>query len=151
MGHIQKRSGKHTLARQKNRVYKKKYFHFIHTQAFIILDTDHCKCFFDQNFIRLQIIMYKLSASKSTGKFLKFYFFGIILTLHEFGFGIFARIFVKPIFFMPFSSVPSLGMDSSVNLGMPRNEHFLPRNNRSHSESIPQNFFGTKFRCQPYF
>jgi hypothetical protein len=51
---------------------------------------------------------------------------------------------------MPFSSVPSLGMDSSVNLGMPRNEHFLPRNNGSHSESIPRNFVGTKFRCQPY-
>ncbi len=29
----------------------------------------------------------------------------------------------------------------SVNLGMPRNEQFLPRNNVSHSESIPQNFF----------
>jgi hypothetical protein len=27
--------------------------------------------------------------------------------------------FVKLIFFMPFSSVPSLGIDSSVNLGMP--------------------------------
>jgi hypothetical protein len=52
------------------------------------------------------------------------------------------------LFFMPFSSVPSLGNDSSVNFGMPRNEHFLPRNNGSHSESIPRNFFGTKFRCQ---
>ncbi len=48
-----------------------------------------------------------------------------------------------------FSSVPSLGIDSSANLGMPRNEHFLPRKNGSHSESIPRNFFGTKFRCQP--
>ncbi len=58
-----------------------------------------------------------------------------------------AGFFVKLIFFMPFSSVPSLGIDSSV--GMPRNEHFLPRNNGSHSESIPRNFSGTKFRCQP--
>ncbi len=56
---------------------------------------------------------------------------------------------VKLILFMPFSSVPSLGIDSSVKLGMPRNEHFLPQNNGSHSESIPRNFFGTKFRCQP--
>ncbi len=33
---------------------------------------------------------------------------------------------------------------------MPRNECFLPRNNGNHSESIPRNFFGTKFRSQPY-
>jgi hypothetical protein len=50
-----------------------------------------------------------------------------------------ARFFVK---LMPFSSVPSLGIDSSVYLGIPRNEHFLPRNNGNHSESIPRNFFG---------
>ncbi len=57
-----------------------------------------------------------------------------------------AGFFVKLIFFMPFSSVPSLGIDSSVNLGMPRNEHFLPRI----TEAIPSLFRGTKFRCQPY-
>ncbi len=33
---------------------------------------------------------------------------------------------------------------------MPRNECFLPRNNGNRSESIPRNFFGTKFRSQPY-
>ncbi len=60
-----------------------------------------------------------------------------------------AGYFVKHIFLMVFSSVPSLGIDSFVKLGMPRNEQFLPRNNGSHSESIPRNFFGTKFRCQP--
>ncbi len=60
-----------------------------------------------------------------------------------------SRIFCETYFFMPFSSVPSLGIDSSVKLGMPRNEQFLPRNNGSHSDPIPQNFFGTKFRCQP--
>jgi hypothetical protein len=60
-----------------------------------------------------------------------------------------AGFFVKLIFFMPFSSVPSLGIDSPVNLGMPRNELFLPRNNGNHSESIPRKFFGMKFRCQP--
>ncbi len=32
----------------------------------------------------------------------------------------------------------------------PRNEHFLPRNDKNHSESILCNYFGTKFRCQPY-
>jgi hypothetical protein len=58
-----------------------------------------------------------------------------------------AGFFVKLFFFMPFSSVPSLKIDSSVNLGMPRNEHFLPRSNGSHSESIRRIFFGTKFRC----
>jgi hypothetical protein len=58
--------------------------------------------------------------------------------------------FVKLIFFMPFSYIPSLGIDSSVNFGMPRNKHFLPRNNGSHSESVMWNFFGMKFRCQPY-
>ncbi len=47
--------------------------------------------------------------------------------------------FIKLTFFMPFSSVPSLGIDSSVKLGMPRNEHFLP-----------WNFFRMQFRCQPY-
>jgi hypothetical protein len=52
-----------------------------------------------------------------------------------------AGFFVKLIFFMPFSSVLFLGTDSSVNLRMPLNEHFLPRNNGSHSESIPRNFF----------
>jgi hypothetical protein len=31
-------------------------------------------------------------------------------------------------FFIPFPSVPSLGIDSFVNTGVPRNEHFLPRN-----------------------
>jgi hypothetical protein len=51
-----------------------------------------------------------------------------------------AGFFVKLIFFMPFSSVPSRGIDSSVNLGMPRNELFLPRNNGSQSESIPRNY-----------
>jgi hypothetical protein len=50
---------------------------------------------------------------------------------------------------MPFPSVLSFGIGSSVNFGMPQNEHFLPRNNESCSESIPRNFFGTKFRCQP--
>jgi hypothetical protein len=62
-----------------------------------------------------------------------------------------SRFFVKLIFFMSFRSVPSFGMDSSVNLGMARNEHFLPRNNGNHSESIPRVFFfGKKFRCQPH-
>ena len=57
---------------------------------------------------------------------------------------------VKQIFFMLFPFVPSLGIDSSVNHGMPRNEPFLPWNNGTHSETIPLNFFGTKFRCQLY-
>jgi hypothetical protein len=50
--------------------------------------------------------------------------------------------FVKLIFFMPLPS---------VNLGMLRNEHFLPRNNGSCSESIPWIFFGSKFHCQPLY
>jgi hypothetical protein len=33
------------------------------------------------------------------------------------------------------------GIDFSVDLRMPRNEHFLPRNNRNRSESIPRSFF----------
>jgi len=32
---------------------------------------------------------------------------------------------------------------------MPRNKHFLLLNNGNRSESIPQTFFGTKFRSQP--
>jgi hypothetical protein len=52
-----------------------------------------------------------------------------------------SRMFCKKLFFMPFPSVPSFVIDSSVKLGMPRNEHFLPRNNGSCSESIPRNFF----------
>jgi hypothetical protein len=51
-----------------------------------------------------------------------------------------ARFFVKLIFSCHFSSVPSLGNDSSLNLGMPRNELFLPRNNGSHSEYIRGTF-----------
>ena len=49
-----------------------------------------------------------------------------------------------------FRSAPSFGMGSSAELGMPRKEHFLPRNSGNRSESIPRNFFGTKFRSQPY-
>jgi hypothetical protein len=41
-------------------------------------------------------------------------------------------------------------MDSSEILRITRNEHFILRNDKNHSESIPQNFFGTKFRWQPY-
>jgi hypothetical protein len=61
-----------------------------------------------------------------------------------------AGFFVKLIFFMSFRSVPSFESDSSVNLGMPQNDHFLPRNKGNHSEPISRNFFGTKFRCLPY-
>ncbi len=46
-------------------------------------------------------------------------------------------------------SVFGFGIDSSVELGMPWNEHGLPLNNCNRSESIPRNFFGTKFRSQP--
>jgi hypothetical protein len=49
-----------------------------------------------------------------------------------------AGFFVKLIFFMPFSSIPSQGIDSSVNLGMPRNEHFL----RGITEASPSLFRG---------
>jgi len=54
------------------------------------------------------------------------------------------------IFFIPFRSVPSFGIGSSAELGMPRNEYFVPRNNGIRSESIPRNFFGTKFLSKPY-
>ncbi len=50
---------------------------------------------------------------------------------------------------VPFRFVPSYGMDSSEILGITRNEHFVLRNNENRSESIPRNFFGTKFRWQP--
>jgi hypothetical protein len=63
---------------------------------------------------------------------------------------LFCCCFVKLIFSAEFHSVPSFGIGSSEELGMPRNECFLPRNNGNHSESIPWNFFGTKFRSQPY-
>ncbi len=43
-----------------------------------------------------------------------------------------SRISCKTNFFKPFLSVPNFGIDSSVNFGMPRNEHFLLRNNGSH-------------------
>jgi hypothetical protein len=39
-----------------------------------------------------------------------------------------------------FCSVPSLGIGSSAELGMPRNECFLSRNNGNRSEYIPRNF-----------
>jgi hypothetical protein len=62
---------------------------------------------------------------------------------------LFCCYFVKLIFSAEFHSVPNFGIGSSAELGMPRNECFLPRNNGSGSESIPRNFFGTKFRSQP--
>jgi hypothetical protein len=56
--------------------------------------------------------------------------------------------FLKLHFFAEFHSVPFRALESE--LGMPRNEHFLPRNNGNRSESVLQNFFETKFRSQPY-
>ncbi len=50
---------------------------------------------------------------------------------------------------IPFRSVPNFGIGYSAELGMPRNEGFLPRNNGNRSESIPRNFFGTKYRSRP--
>jgi hypothetical protein len=46
---------------------------------------------------------------------------------------------------IPFRSVSSFGNGFSTELGMPQNEHFLPRNNGNRSDSVPWNFFGTKF------
>jgi hypothetical protein len=46
--------------------------------------------------------------------------------------------------------VQSFGIDSSGDLGMPLNEHFLLRNNWNRSETIPRNFLRTKFHSQPY-
>jgi hypothetical protein len=70
-------------------------------------------------------------------------------TKTDFQFCLLEQDLCKTNFFMSFPSVPSFGIDSSVNLGMPRNEHFLPRNSENLSESFPRNFFGIKFRCQP--
>jgi hypothetical protein len=47
--------------------------------------------------------------------------------------------------FIPFSFVPRYVMESSEILRITWNEHFIPQNNDNHSESIPRNFFGTKF------
>jgi hypothetical protein len=58
-------------------------------------------------------------------------------------------IFFLPRNSIPFRSIPSFENGSSAELEMPRNEHFLPQNNGNRSESIPRNFFGTKFRSQP--
>ncbi len=49
------------------------------------------------------------------------------------------RIICRTNFFMLFPSVPSFGIDSSANLGMPRNEQFLPRNNENLSEEFFRN------------
>jgi hypothetical protein len=75
----------------------------------------------------------------------------ILWTKTRFLFCLLEQDFFKTNFFMQFRSVLSFGIDSSVILGMPRNEHFLPRNTGNCVESIPRNFFGTKFSCQPYF
>jgi hypothetical protein len=56
---------------------------------------------------------------------------------------LFLLSFCKTNFFhgIPFHSIPSFGIGSSAELGMPRNECFLPRNNENRSESIPRNLF----------
>jgi hypothetical protein len=51
--------------------------------------------------------------------------------------------------FVPIHFVPSYGMDSYEMLGIKWNRHFIPRNSENRSESIPRNFFGTKFLWQP--
>jgi hypothetical protein len=64
---------------------------------------------------------------------------GQIILLSYFG------CFVKQIFPAAFCFIPSFGSGSSAELRMSQNEH-LPRNIGNRSKSIPQNFFGTKFR-----
>ncbi len=51
-----------------------------------------------------------------------------------------------------FRSIPFRASEWALprNSEFRRNEHFFPRNNGILSEAIPLNFFGTKFRCQPY-
>ncbi len=52
-----------------------------------------------------------------------------------------------------FRSVPFRASEWALprNSEFLRNEHFFPRNNGIRSEAIPRNFFGTKFRGQPYY
>jgi hypothetical protein len=64
-------------------------------------------------------------------------------------FKVWTNHFILPVFSAEFRSVRSFGIGSSAELGMHRNEHFLPQNNGNRSESIPRNFFGTKFCSQP--
>ncbi len=51
-----------------------------------------------------------------------------------------------------FRSIPFRASEWALprNSEFRRNEFFFPRNNGIRSEAIPRNFFGTKFRCQPY-
>ncbi len=51
--------------------------------------------------------------------------FGQIILLSYFG------CFVKQIFFPKFSSIPIFGINPTVDLVMPWNEHFLPLNNKT--------------------
>jgi hypothetical protein len=46
---------------------------------------------------------------------------------------------------VPFRFDLSYKMDSSEILGITQNQHFIPRNDKNRSESIPRKFFGTKF------
>ncbi len=55
----------------------------------------------------------------------------------------FVSCFVKLYYFC------GIPFDSFDEHGIPRNEHFFPRNNENCSESILRNVFGTKFRWQP--
>ncbi len=59
--------------------------------------------------------------------------------------------FSKLIFSAYFRSVPSFGIESFMDLEMPRNEHFLPRNKGNHSKSIPRNFFKRNSVVNPSF
>jgi hypothetical protein len=56
------------------------------------------------------------------------------------------QVFLQIYFFHPIS----FRSEPRNWLGMPRNEHFFRGIKETHSESIPWNFYETKFRCQPY-
>jgi hypothetical protein len=59
------------------------------------------------------------------------------------------RYFCNSHFFPVIQFHSELRIDSSVNLGMLRKEHFPPRNNGNRSESIPLNFFGLNSVANP--
>jgi hypothetical protein len=59
--------------------------------------------------------------------------------------GCFIKLNFIPQNSVSFHLVPNYEFGSFDEHGIPWNEHFFLRNNKNHSESIPQNKFGTKF------
>jgi hypothetical protein len=110
------------------------------------LDSGHW--FFSKCWEKIHIHIWKISFGLT--KFYKNLSKKTTFEVRKDHFGSYFWLFCKTNLFLR-NSIPFRASEWALprNSECPQNAHFFPRNNGIHSESIPRNFFGTKFRCQP--